>query len=54
MRMTSLKTLSLADNQLTGPVPSTIGYLTQLQDLWLSHNLLTGVGSATTCSPASR
>ena len=44
MHMTSLKVLSLCDNQLTGPVPPTIGLLTELHDLWLSHNALSGVG----------
>jgi hypothetical protein len=40
--MSNLRYLSLANNQLTGPIPSGIGNLTNLTELYLDKNHLTG------------
>ncbi|XP_064972058.1 receptor protein kinase TMK1-like isoform X1 [Musa acuminata AAA Group] len=41
--MTMLKDVWLHGNQLTGPIPSSIGGLTSLTRLWLNNNLLVGL-----------
>ncbi|CAL9104226.1 unnamed protein product [Musa textilis] len=41
--MTMLKDVWLHGNQLTGPIPSSIGGLTSLTRLWLNNNLLVGI-----------
>ncbi|CAL9124799.1 unnamed protein product [Musa acuminata var. zebrina] len=43
--MTMLKDVWLHGNQLTGPIPSSIGRLTSLTRLWLNNNLLVGLVS---------
>ena len=41
-KLTNLKSLSLADNQLSGNIPPELGNLTNLQEIYLSGNHLTG------------
>ena len=40
--MADLTELALHENQLTGPIPVSLGALTSLQLLWLANNALTG------------